>query len=185
MHGTKRVLAAAAVLCVLAAPAEAQRDFIDWTQITDRGAGTVIPVYDPVSEDYRWITFEDLLSGLDIVFPGSIPTTWGLWVLDGATPTATDIQAGSRSADDALTASVELAALTTSEAVRLYGFIPSARWPLTARAEMTGVFGGIALEFVSTGHDVDGADYTIIRTAAFNPGVAGVVRTVTWWPATQ
>ena len=60
----KRLVSCALAALLLAAPAAAAQDFIDWQQITSRAAGTVIPVYDPAADDYRWITFEDLLAGL-------------------------------------------------------------------------------------------------------------------------
>ena len=60
----KRLIAACMLaVLTLAAPAKAQ-DFVLWDEATVRNAGLVIPIYDPVADDYRYITFENLLAGV-------------------------------------------------------------------------------------------------------------------------
>ena len=95
MKPTRLVSCALAVL-LLAAPAAAQ-DFFEWEEITSRNAGTVLQVYDPVSDTYRYITFENLLAGLDITFPDGLTRYVAIADGDAARPvfTAANMVAGS------------------------------------------------------------------------------------------
>ena len=77
------------------APAAAQ-DFFEWGELTDRNAGTVLQVYDPDSDTYRFITFENLLADL-VTFPDTLTRYVAIADGDAARPvfTAADMMAGS------------------------------------------------------------------------------------------
>ena len=96
----KRLISAWWVLALIvaAAPAAAQ-DFIDWGEATSRGAGAVVPIYDPTIPGYRYITLENLLSGTGVAFDDELtryvavsdadtpPTFTGQNFLDGSSGT--------------------------------------------------------------------------------------------------
>ena len=123
----RRIAVCVLVALMLAAPAKAQ-DFIDWQQITSRAAGTVIPVYDPVADDYRWITFEDLLGGV-VVFDDELTRYVAVKARDPNNPTAPDFAASD---------------FTGTNGTSVTGFLTSVAFP-TMPSGATGVWVAIAV----------------------------------------
>ena len=162
----KRRIAACvlAVLMLAAAPAQAQ-DFIDWEQITSRAAGTVIPVYDPLADDYRWITFEDLLAGV-VPFDDQLTRYIALSGSETApTFAAADFLAGT-AGTGFLNCHPFPAVPGMAAAVWIAVAVPAA-WDLTWLSWGSFVSGFnsiIALQELTAPLDINGASYTVWRT---------------------
>ena len=91
----RRITVCVLVVLALAAPAKAQ-DFVLWNEATIRNAGLVIPIYDPVADDYRYITLETLLGDV-VALPDNLTRYIAIADGDAARPvfTAADMLAGS------------------------------------------------------------------------------------------
>ena len=160
----QRVAACVLAVLMLSAPATAQ-DFIDWEQVTSRAAGTVIPVYDPVADDYRWIAFEDLLAGL-VSFDDSLTRYIALSGAETApTFTAADFLAGS-SGTGFLDCHLFPAVPAMATAIWIAVAVP-ATWDLTWLdwGSFVSGFNSInVVQEIATPIDINGSSYTVWRS---------------------
>ena len=121
---------------------------------------------------------EDLSKG-DPVFPD----TWARWRSDNDATDADDLRLGAAYRNRPGTAIIDVPRETLTGGVRLWGLIPSDRWPLPGRPALQGIQGGMSMELESSGHDVGGTDYSLIKSNDLNPIIASdpAYGTITWW----